>query len=309
MTSRTRVFQCPADHAHAANLNCYTTHACGCDDCVVGNREYVRRVSKLRAYNRFGGERLDGNAVREHLNYLLANGMGSPTVSRITGISARTVQGIRQNRCRRVQRRNVDAILAIQPTFDLLAGGVFVAARGTRRRLQALVAAGWTQTRIATEFAGRPVQAVNQLLYGTEMVTARTHREVAEMFEHLSSIPAPRDGKVRYGYTKAIRLGARHGWVPPLQWDDIDNDPTPAEANAYDATVDLRAVELAVTGVKGRLNAAERREVVRVLHARLWSDPRIADFADCDARTVLRIRQELDLEAFDQNALRDRGAA
>jgi hypothetical protein len=45
------------------------------------------------------------------------------------------------------------------------------------------------------------------------------------------------------------------------------------------------------------------------LHRERWSDGRIADTIGCASKTVERIRDELGLEAFDQNELRDRGAA
>ncbi|WP_329812774.1 hypothetical protein, partial [Streptomyces sp. GSL17-113] len=41
------------------------------------------------------------------------------------------------------------AVLAVQPSFDLLAPSTQVDSTGTHRRLQALVAAGWPQHHLA----------------------------------------------------------------------------------------------------------------------------------------------------------------
>jgi hypothetical protein len=302
MTKRSRTFQCPPDHAHGANLNCYNSHSCGCDSCLNLNRTYTADVRKQRAYGRFDGEHVDGAAVREHLAYLLEQGIGAPTVSRLTGISTRTIQGIRQDRSPRVVSRNAAAILAIHPTFDLLAGGAFVPSRGVRRRLQALIAAGWTQTRIAAEYGDRPTQTVNQLLHGTDKVTARTFRDISAMYDRLSATPAPREGAARYAYVRAVRLAARNHWVTPLAWDDIDNDPQPPVADAQE-TVDLVAVELAVSGRRVRLNHAERLEGLRRMHLLKWSNPLIAQRLGCEPRTVNRLRVEIGLPGWDQTEI------
>jgi hypothetical protein len=62
-------------------------------------------------------------------------------------------------------------------------------------------------------------------------------------------------------------------------------------------------------GERVRLTPAERREAVTRLHRLRWSDGRIAEALHCADRTVLRIREELHLEAFDQTTLQRKGAA
>ncbi|PKQ33465.1 MAG: hypothetical protein CVT61_15980 [Actinobacteria bacterium HGW-Actinobacteria-11] len=76
-----------------------------------------------------------------------------------------------------------------------------------------------------------------------------------------------------------------------------------------DGGIDEAAVVLAMQGEGVRLTPAERRECVLRPHRERWSDGRIAETIGCADRTVLRIREEFELIAFDQNDLRGRGAA
>lgn len=60
---------------------------------------------------------------------------------------------------------------------------------------------------------------------------------------------------------------------------------------AYPDDVDEVAVVLACEGARPRLTPAERREAIRVLNSRDWSDPKIAAHLGCAPEIVLRHRQ------------------
>ena len=76
--------------------------------------------------------------------------------------------------------------------------------------------------------------------------------------------------------------------------------PAPPPAGSPAREVDDVAVLRACDGDTSiRLTIAERREAVRALHRRGMSDGAIATRLSITARTVLRIRQELDLPAVD----------
>lgn len=183
-----------------------------------------------------------------------------------------------------------------------------VDATGTRRRLQALAALGWSARAIGERF-GRSEGIVYRWMTTSRRVTRSTAVMVDAWFCELA-MTKPSLGTVhdRYSVGRARAHAARRGWVPPLAWDDIDNDPTPARPDDEQA-IDEIAVELALSGVAVRLTPAERRECVRRLHRERWSDGRIAATIGCSDRTILRIREELGLAAFDQTELRQRGAA
>jgi hypothetical protein len=301
MTARTRTHRCPPDHAHAATLNCYTGHSCGCDDCVDANRLYVRRVQKLRAYGRYDGKRIDATPVAEHINYLRENGIGSERLGELCGVSYRTVQGIVQARHPTCLLRNAERILSVKPSLDALAPGAFISSRGVQRRMQALCALGWTQQAIAAEW-GMPVQRVNYAISHDHKVTARVHRQVAELYNRMSVTLPPREGTGRTSWIRTRARAARKGWHPPLAWDDIDNDPAPVEVEEVpsDVLLDVVVVEMACDGrAPRRLLPREKEEVVRRLNARGLTDPDISSITLISERHIFRIRAALGVLAAD----------
>lgn len=311
---------CPPEHKHSATSTCYGEHQCRCVDCRSGNNARKRDAYRKRAYGIATAKFVDAAPVREHVEHLRAFGMGARQIATTAGVSLTCLEHLIWGHAIRTPRRyrpptpshhispaNAAAILAVKPDPTTMLGNTRIPARGAHRRVQALVTQGWTMNQIGVRI-GMSANGISRLLQ-QDLVYAKNHRELASVFEDLWNERPPRDTRVERGnYLRSVRHAADRRWLPPLAWDDIDNDPTPPVAD-HDFTVDEMAVELACSGERVRLNPAERREVVRLLHPRRWSDTRIADFADCDARTVLRIRQDLGLAAFDQNDLIDRNAA
>lgn len=99
-----------------------------------------------------------------------------------------------------------------------------VSSRGVRRRIEALRALGWTEPQLCAEMGIRFPQAVRNWTH-SETVTTRTYDKVAALYERLSMTPPPAGKAAEYART----VGRRNGFVPPLGWDDIDNDPEPAD--------------------------------------------------------------------------------
>lgn len=94
-----------------------------------------------------------------------------------------------------------------------------VPALGTQRRIQALMAIGWSAEEQAKALGWNHKRAVHRLRFVT-YVYRSTHEQVAEMYERLSGKPGPSAG------TRGRARSA--GYAPPLAWDDIDNpDETP----------------------------------------------------------------------------------
>ena len=188
--------------------------------------------------------------------------------------------------------------------------GVFnrlVDATGTRRRIQALMCLGWSQSELHRR-SGIHQEVFSEHLYSAT-VTSKSRDRVAALYEDLSHLIPPTDTmSQRISVNRTRALAQRRGWAPPLAWDDIDNDPEPAAADNK-AEVDHVAVDLALAGKHVRLTPAERRACVAILHAKHYSDGLIAETIGCASKTVERIRGELSLAAYDQNDLIDRAAA
>lgn len=184
---------------------------------------------------------------------------------------------------------------------------LMVDATGTHRRLQALMAIGWSLPAIAAHLNDRGPNIRRVLL--APRLTRRLADRIAAVYENLCMTrPAGHDRTSIAAIARTRIFAARRGWLPPLAWDDIDTDPHPATVEST-RDVDEVAVELATHGHKVRLTPAERRACVRRLHAQRHSDGRIADTIGCDEKTVGRIRDELGLAAYDQNDLVDRSTA
>lgn len=140
-----------------------------------------------------------------------------------------------------------------------------VPAVGAQRRIQALMAMGWTSTDIGALMAGkrqRPRDRALQVLNGQSgrpctWVTRATHERVDAIFEALSG----RQPEMTWARQRTKLHALRRGYRPPLAWDDIDNDPEPPTTEVVD--LDEVVVERILAGDRIEATPAERVEVVR----------------------------------------------
>lgn len=188
----------------------------------------------------------------------------------------------------------------------------FVDGRGTRRRIQALVAHGWSQRSLADRI-GCSERTVRRMLQG-DRVRVWYRDAVEDLFERLWCQEPPRDSLTeRAAYTLARRTAAAHGWVPALAWDDIDTDDAPPVVDRDPEYVDVIAVHLVTEGQLSHagLTSREREEVVRILHEKKYSDKLIAATIGCLPKTVERVRGRLGLSSLPNHMLvtQERGAA
>lgn len=278
-----------------------------------------RRRSRLTAYGRtseFRKERVPVAPIREHIAALMAYAgleriADTAQVSRSAVLDAYYGPRGATKRARRVneEERTISASHAsriLSVTSDQIEAA-FVEPSGTVRRLRALVAIGYTETELSAHL-GMLMGNFSPLIHGRRpRVTAATYAATRALFDQLWNQPLTGAKADR-----ARRLARRNGWFGPLAWDDIDDpgEQPNAQGPAADGPlIDEMAIDLALSGVEVKLSSAERRVAVQRLHAERWSDGRIAETIGANARTVLRIRQELGLETFDQTELRQRGAA
>lgn len=293
---------CPPSHRHEANLQCYVRHQCRCDACRENNRVYAARVRRLKAYGQFGGQNIPNGPTLTHLEFLRENGMGAVAVAAATGLSVCTIRNIQAPRHLMIRRSTAERVLKVQPDLSLLRQGAQISGRGVRRRIQALVASGWSFEALAVEL-GTFRQTIGRLTQA-EQVTVRMHQCIASTYDRLWNATPP--SAVPHLARRQQQLVKRHGWVPPLAWDDIDTDEKPTRApdrlSPVSEVVDEVAVELACNGYDpGRKlhKGAELRRAVEELHSRRFADTLIAERLRINERTVSRIREELHLVGWD----------
>jgi hypothetical protein len=310
--------RCPADHKHAAASTCFIQHQCRCTPCVDAHNARERTRKKQKAYGRFDTGLVDVAPVREHVLKLAEFGIGYKRVAELAGFKSstpvRTIIWGRQDpgprygeMQKRVKRETAEKILAIRPTIENLGSRRPVSARGAHRRVQALVARGWSLSKIA-ERVGMNASNFSTFMQ-RPMIGASTHLTIAALYEEMwDQLPPHEEWRDKIAYTRSLHFAEQRRWLPPLAWDDIDLDEEPPVPDE-EVGVDETAVELAIAGEHVRLRPAERREIVTRLHPLKWSDGRIAEIIRCNVKTIGRIREELGLQAWDQAELRDKGAA
>ncbi|WP_099024363.1 hypothetical protein [Mycolicibacterium palauense] len=130
----------------------------------------------------------------------------------------------------RVELATSDQVLAVPLPDRVIDGGGMVPSVGTRRRLEALMLAGWSGAAIGARL-GVTAQSVSS--YRTRaQVTARTAVAVRELCSELWMTPG--------SSTHTARRAAASGWAPFLAWDDIDD---PEEQPNLGERSTVRAIE------------------------------------------------------------------
>lgn len=134
-------------------------------------------------------------------------------------------------------------------------------ALGTRRRLQALMALGWSLSRLATHTGIDPTY-LRVIVRQNQRVTTAIAETVATTYDALSmTLPPSTTRGERQGLARSLRYARERGFAPPLAWDDIDNDPEPARTS-HDGDVDWVVVERILAGELVPATTEERRAVV-----------------------------------------------
>lgn len=255
-----------AQHQHGTRLG-YSVDGCRCIPCTAANTAEMAelRATKTRA-RWLGGpatpsELVDAGPAREHLQALMAAGMGIKTIITKGRLSGGTVSGILYGRTspdpREVRpprariRRDVERrVLAV--TLDL-AAGASMDSTGTRRRLQALMAIGWSQARLCG-LIGTSQQNVSLLMRGERRVLKGTAEKVRSVYDQRWSGPPPARNRWEHaGITRARSIAAEHGWPPPMAWDDDSIEDPAAQpdlgrrVSIFKARID-DAIELLLLG-------------------------------------------------------------
>lgn len=211
----------------------YTIERCRCEPCRAKKAEYERRRARRKAMFAFHPEAdpmVDPNPARQHIHALMAFGMGYKTVAKRAGLSQSAAYAIMLGSRKRILRTTETRILAVRLDH---ADGQRIDATGTRRRLQALAAFGWSLNHVS-RVTGYTRSAISRLADNPSFVLASTARTIAALYDELSMTPGPS--------VRAARDAVRRGFVPPLAWDD-DNIDDPTAQPHGDIERPLSAVE------------------------------------------------------------------
>ncbi|MBA2952143.1 hypothetical protein HZF07_00360 [Nocardioides sp. CGMCC 1.13656] len=238
------------DHTHGV-----VAFDCDHPDCVIA----VRRCVKASAVRRLRGESayLDATPVRHHIAALLGNDWSLRAIAGEAGVTVNVVRLIGNGTQRWAIPANAAGILSVDPnqlpTRTQGRGEPFVSRTGTVRRLQALMAIGYSHS----DLHRHGIQSRTLIHQQGRWVLRSTHDKVAALYRELSRKPGPTP--------RAAREAAKRGYPSPAAWNDIDRDPAPdltdelLDAAAIDEVVVLRVL----AGDSVPTTTAERREIVR----------------------------------------------
>ena len=178
---------------------------CRCQAC----RDAETRGRKRRQAGLTGTVPTD--PVRDLFARLADDGWTTMDIAHAAGLHVTTVYRVRAGHTSRMRRVIATRVLAVD--YASRHPGARIDGEPTRRRLRALVAIGWSLVDLQAHTGiDRATLATLTASGGT---TVRTARTVADVYESLSGTPG--------GSQRAVLRARRHGWPPPLAWDDIDD--------------------------------------------------------------------------------------
>lgn len=228
----------PCSHPRAAHEHgtyaAYTLDQCRCLPCTAANSQYETTRTRDRAYGRTAY--VDAGPAVTHLRELAAAGLGWKRAARAAGVPLSTARRLTQvpadGPAPRARAATVAALLSVPtPTLDTLGGATLVEATGTRRRLQALLALGWSVRRLSVDHDLNR-QALDRALTNAT-VTVRTARAVRDVYDQIGDRTPPQGTPADRGAAARARArAAQCGWPVPAAWDDATLDdpaaPTPS---------------------------------------------------------------------------------
>lgn len=217
---------------------CYK-NGCRCARCRRGEADRARRVTRLKAYGRWEPF-TDAAPVREHVQTLVSYGAGAARIATVAGVGSTTVAALLYGRpaenappTRRMRKETAARLLAVRPGLSVLAPGARTSACGTRRRLQALGALGWSAPAIARRLGMQP-STLYVILRGSATVTAATALRVRELYDDLWDQEPRQDTPVARSAAARTRVhAARRRWAPPQAWDDDTIDDPAARPGRW----------------------------------------------------------------------------
>ncbi|MDA0251782.1 MAG: DEAD/DEAH box helicase family protein [Actinomycetota bacterium] len=196
------------------------------------NVHYQVAAASQKAAGVWESAYVDAEPARRHIQSLKAAGIGVRRIAELAGVDRGVILKMLRGRTdrgtgpsRKILGELAAKLLAVpQPdsAAALAAPGALIPARGTVRRLQALVADGHPRSFLAGRLGVSPGNATRLFEDTTTQVTAATARKVAALFEELKTTPGTS--------SRALNDGRRNTWPRPLEWDMqlIDEADVPA---------------------------------------------------------------------------------
>jgi transcriptional regulator with XRE-family HTH domain len=208
----------------------YNRKNCHCGDCREAQRVYHADRSRKVAYGRWNPY-VDAEPARQHVKELVAAGLGRRRIAELAGLDPSVIRRLEYGDPSRgkpptgqIRPLTAERLLKVTASPESLAGAAIVDATGSHRRIQALVAVGWSQRRLSERLG---VSAANMASFMRRpRILASRARAIRDLYDELwNTEPQCRSTQERLAVTRAREFAAARGWAKPMQWDDdeIDN--------------------------------------------------------------------------------------
>lgn len=254
----------PDDPRHGTAAGFYAHKATDTEPCPPCDRAiYLYRKQWRRTYEQGIRSTVPTTPVAEHIRNLEQAGMTTAAIHEASGLSSSAFFEIRRGKNPRCRRVNAAAILAVEygvpATLDPKRR---VSILGARRRIQALLAIGWTHDEMHKRSG---IRTAVKLHSDADTIALSAHHKIAALYDELAMTPG--------GNTRTQNRARAAGYPPPLAWDDdtIDDpaaQPTGMKEPRYGVGMDEAAILRRMNGdLTVQLRGGEAIEVVRRLTA------------------------------------------
>lgn len=201
----------------------------GCDrpECRNANRRYCKAY-RLRRETTGDVLRVPVAQVAHLVNAWTRQGWSQRQIAEAAGCSDRVIHNILTGTIKGVRPDIAQGILAAKLGESGDEGRSSVDATGTRRRIQALAAAGWPFREIA-ERAGVHENTPGRVL-NRPRIYVGTANAIADVYDQISTLDPQQYGITAFAANKTRNHARAQGWPDPTFWEDyggIDDPDAP----------------------------------------------------------------------------------
>ncbi|MFE2346428.1 hypothetical protein [Kitasatospora cineracea] len=211
---------------------------CRCDPCKAAVVRQNKHNIFLRQTGR--GKMVTTTAAAKHLRSLRAAGMTDTQIQTAAKICPDQLYRVLRN-AGKINRITEQRILAVSvPKHGKQVSHALTDGIGTRRRLQALIVAGWPGSEIADRL-GIHKEQVSYMTRGcgSGKVTLKVEAAVRKVYLALWNQQPEAHGITPYAAQRARLRAERKGWAPAAAWDAIDD---PNEVPRYGEQTESRTL-------------------------------------------------------------------
>lgn len=193
-----------------------------CDACKQANSRYANELKQKKWTGR--ARRVNATPVKAHLEQLTRSGFHARRIDRVAGLPPCSASRVLNGSMTMMDAGRARALLAVTAA-DLIdasrTNGEFVNPAGTRRRLEALATLGYPNHVLAAA-SGLSPSTLKRCRYREQgHVSGKVANRVAALYDTFCMTPyRPETPRARRDAGMTARNARRHGFAPPLAWED-----------------------------------------------------------------------------------------